>query len=327
MKTYKKYMPFTLVQDPTYWTSTVLDAEDLANNVDNGSWWSHDLMPEYSNTSFSLFVGNNIDTNRGLITRTLDAGATFEDVVLDDANSIDVEFTDVAIYDANCALVTGRRTTTGEGVLLATYNRGTTWHAPDAILNDSGVANVLTSSASTSADHPRRLVSMTQVSDNDFLVIREDVPYTQPDSSNNFGMCNVFHGHWPQLFHRNQRILDISGSVQITGSMSIEDDLNVGGKITCPVTTIQSDYRVKTNVVSLCEVHPPSSCTVDELRPVQYFNTLTGRTDIGFLAHELAEQFPFLVHGEKDDTEAFQSINYTGLIGLLVQEIQDLKTR
>jgi hypothetical protein len=46
----------------------------------------------------------------------------------------------------------------------------------------------------------------------------------------------------------------------------------------------------------------------------------------GFIAHELQEYFPFLVNGVKDGPE-LQSVNYTGLIGLLVQEIKDLKRR
>jgi hypothetical protein len=45
---------------------------------------------------------------------------------------------------------------------------------------------------------------------------------------------------------------------------------------------------------------------------------------MGFIAHELQEQFPSLVSGEKDDKD-YQSVNYTGLIALLVKEIQDLK--
>ena len=45
---------------------------------------------------------------------------------------------------------------------------------------------------------------------------------------------------------------------------------------------------------------------------------------MGFIAHEIQKQFPFLVNGEKDG-ENLQSINYTGLIALLVKEIQNLK--
>jgi predicted nucleic acid-binding Zn-ribbon protein len=45
---------------------------------------------------------------------------------------------------------------------------------------------------------------------------------------------------------------------------------------------------------------------------------------IGFIAHELQEVFPQLVDGEKDG-EKMQSINVSGLIPILVKEIQDLK--
>jgi hypothetical protein len=46
--------------------------------------------------------------------------------------------------------------------------------------------------------------------------------------------------------------------------------------------------------------------------------------EIGFLAHEVQEHFPYLVIGDKDGVNT-QSINYTGLIGVLVQEIKDIK--
>ena len=42
------------------------------------------------------------------------------------------------------------------------------------------------------------------------------------------------------------------------------------------------------------------------------------------MAHEVQESFPYLVTGEKDG-EKIQTLNYTGLIGVLVQEIIDIK--
>ena len=64
--------------------------------------------------------------------------------------------------------------------------------------------------------------------------------------------------------------------------------------------------------------------TVDHLKPVNYENTQSGKQDIGLIAHELQEIYPFLVIGEKDG-EHLQSINYNGIIGILIKEIQDLK--
>jgi hypothetical protein len=45
---------------------------------------------------------------------------------------------------------------------------------------------------------------------------------------------------------------------------------------------------------------------------------------MGLIAHELQEEFPFLVTGEKDGDE-HQSVNYNGLIALLIKEVQELK--
>ena len=65
---------------------------------------------------------------------------------------------------------------------------------------------------------------------------------------------------------------------------------------------------------------------VDNLKPIIYDHKDTKKTNIGFLAHEVQEYFPFLVSGIKDG-EKTQSINYTGLIGVLTKEIQELKKR
>jgi hypothetical protein len=58
----------------------------------------------------------------------------------------------------------------------------------------------------------------------------------------------------------------------------------------------------------------------------EYINKESKREDIGLIAHELQEIYPFLVNGEKDGHE-YQSVNYIGLIGILIKEIQDLKKR
>ena len=65
---------------------------------------------------------------------------------------------------------------------------------------------------------------------------------------------------------------------------------------------------------------------VDNLNPVKYTNTKTQRQDVGFIAHELQEVYPFLVNGTKDG-EQLQSVNYIGLIGILTKEIQEIKER
>ena len=82
-----------------------------------------------------------------------------------------------------------------------------------------------------------------------------------------------------------------------------------------------SDYRIKQHVRDL-----DYSFNIDLLHPVTYTNTKTQKTDIGLIAHELQQHYPYLVTGEKDADE-LQTINYIGLIGILINEIQTIKTK
>lgn len=85
--------------------------------------------------------------------------------------------------------------------------------------------------------------------------------------------------------------------------------------------TATSDYRIKQNVSNL-----NNNDTIDDLVPIQYNNILSGKHEFGLFAHELQSIYPELVEGEKDGAE-YQRVDYNGLIGVLVKEVQDLKKR
>jgi hypothetical protein len=102
-----------------------------------------------------------------------------------------------------------------------------------------------------------------------------------------------------------------SNGIVITGN------LNVTGTITQGY--IPSDYRIKDIIEPL-----NSSYSVDNLKPIRYYNKKSGKEEIGFIAHEVQEVFPYLVTGEKDGPD-IQTLNYMGLIGVLTKEIQNLK--
>lgn len=63
-----------------------------------------------------------------------------------------------------------------------------------------------------------------------------------------------------------------------------------------------------------------------ELNPVYYYNKRRNASEFGFIAHEVDDIFPDLVHGIKDDANMYQNINYIGLIPLCVNEIKKMKT-
>ena len=60
------------------------------------------------------------------------------------------------------------------------------------------------------------------------------------------------------------------------------------------------------------------------MKPVKFKYTSSNQDSIGLIAHEVQEHYPFLVEGTKDG-ETTQSVNYMGLIGVLIKEVQELK--
>ena len=95
--------------------------------------------------------------------------------------------------------------------------------------------------------------------------------------------------------------------------------LDVSGTVNASNYNVISDYRLFTNISNLTE-------TVDNLNPVSYLNNVTGKSEMGFLAHEVQTIFPDLINGMKDGLE-YQTMNYSGLVSLLVKEMQRMKTK
>jgi hypothetical protein len=83
-----------------------------------------------------------------------------------------------------------------------------------------------------------------------------------------------------------------------------------------------SDYRLKEDITPLSL----DTYTIDNLNPVSFYFKNDGKKNIGLVAHELQEHYPFLVEGEKDGSN-MQTVNYIGLIGILIKETQELKKR
>ena len=110
-----------------------------------------------------------------------------------------------------------------------------------------------------------------------------------------------------------------TGVLVVSGGVGVGGNINAGGQITAASFNASSDYRIKTNVLDLT-----NEFSVDNLFPKVYFNELTQQKDIGFIAHEVQQYYPYLVCGEKDGTN-YQSLNYQGIIPILVNEIKMLK--
>jgi hypothetical protein len=118
--------------------------------------------------------------------------------------------------------------------------------------------------------------------------------------------------------------LDINGNVQIKGDTGSSNySLKTDGVIQALNFVQSSDYRIKENPIFLDNLID-NKFTIDNLKPILYRNKISNKIDLGLIAHEVEKEFPFLVCGEKDG-EDYQTVNYIGLIPLLIHEIQKLK--
>jgi hypothetical protein len=108
----------------------------------------------------------------------------------------------------------------------------------------------------------------------------------------------------------------------IPGTLSPDLSLGSNTIVSAYQFTSSSDYRLKENVKPL----NLQDFTIDPLQPYYFQFKENGKESIGLIAHELQEQIPFLVEGEKDG-QLTQTVNYNGLIGILIKEIQELKKR
>jgi hypothetical protein len=103
----------------------------------------------------------------------------------------------------------------------------------------------------------------------------------------------------------------IAASVDYNGNVSITGDLDVLGDISS-----SSDINLKENVKTV----ENSLETVSSLRGVSFDWKENGRSSYGIIAQELEEVLPELVK-----TGEVKSVNYNGLIGVLIEAIKELK--
>ena len=142
----------------------------------------------------------------------------------------------------------------------------------------------------------------------------------QIDSSNQIMLGGLNNNIYPLVYAPG----GITGSIATFESLTLHGELTgkdatFSGTVTASNIPTTSDYRIKENVIKLGD-----NFNVDNLVPVTYKNIITNKQDVGLIAHEVQEIFPQLVNGEKDGKD-YQSVNYIGLIPILIKEIQDLK--
>lgn len=152
------------------------------------------------------------------------------------------------------------------------------------------------------------------------IVIGADVDAVSATASNQLNIGNTLYGDLA-----NDRIgigvaapsvaLEVGGTVSATG-LYIDGDIQYTG-----VSSDVSDRRLKTDITSL------KARSLEELlrlQPVSFRMKAGGDTELGFIAQDVEQVFPELVH-TADDAAGTKSLNYTGLIAPIVKAIQELR--
>lgn len=118
-----------------------------------------------------------------------------------------------------------------------------------------------------------------------------------------------------RLVSKNNLYVTSSDNIGV-GTTVASTKLQVAGNVTAIDFNSTSDIRKKENITDLTNALD----VVGQLRGVS-FNWVEDQTpSIGVIAQELQEVLPELVHG--DDT---LTVNYNGIIGVLIEAVKELK--
>ena len=214
-----------------------------------------------------------------------------------------------------------RTITTGQGITApflesTSYVSGVTGSFNYIVASQGITGSTISSDNNISA--PRGTVSGLTGTFN-YLVAREGITGSTISSDNNIsapaGTVSGLTGSFTYLVARE----GISG---YTGAFTyLTASTGSFNYVQSSIFNATSDYRIKKDVQSLDETF-----VVDKINPVIYNNVMTNNTDLGLIAHEVQELYPYLVNGTKNG-DVLQSVNYIGLIPILIREMKQLKER
>ena len=106
-----------------------------------------------------------------------------------------------------------------------------------------------------------------------------------------------------------------------TGTFTLNGNIVVTGNTTVQGTLYEtSDRKLKSNINTIEE----ALSQVCALRGVEFDWNKNGNHSYGLIAQELEEVLPFLV---QEDPTGNKTVNYTALIGLLIESIKELNER
>ena len=298
-------------------------------NVTNGNSSFSATTP--SSTALNLSGSNSSNTTSGALVVTGGVGISQNLYVGSGINVTNGTSSFTAPSSSTALNLSGTNSSgTSSGALVVTGGVGITQnlYVGSGINVTNGSSNFISTSSNSSALDVSGSYTSTSTSSGS-LVVKGGVGISQ-NLYVGSGI-NVQNGTSSFTAPSSSTALDVSGSnsssttsgaLVVKGGVGIREKLYVGSSVYATSFCSTSDYRIKDIVEPLCQ----GKYTVDNLNPIHYILKDTNEHSIGLIAHELQEHYPYLVVGKKDG-ETTQTVNYIGLIGILIHEIQQLKKR
>jgi len=121
----------------------------------------------------------------------------------------------------------------------------------------------------------------------------------------------------------------LKSGTRIYGTATIDTSVVVGSAVTLSSSGIQvtgivtaTDFNSTSDINLKENIHTVQNAldVVNNLRGVSFNWKESGRSSYGVIAQELEEVLPELVHGDNPKT-----VNYNGIIGVLIEAIKELK--
>lgn len=148
----------------------------------------------------------------------------------------------------------------------------------------------------------------------DFSNITANRKYEWPDQSGTVALLSdLGGGGTPNPTPDTIMSRDSTGSTRVV-------NLTATTKITAAEFDSSSDQRKKTNIINVDD----STKILKEINGVRFTWTETDEDSLGVIAQDIEKVLPELV---KEDKDGYKSVNYNGLIGVLIESVKELTQR
>lgn len=142
------------------------------------------------------------------------------------------------------------------------------------------------------------------------------------------GLNGLLPVRWSLNAPANTFRINESGHVGFGAAPIASHRLYVNGDVRASSFATSSDARLKSQIVGIDD----ASAIIRQLRPVQYYkftdevSRLDSSYEYGFIAQEVRELLPELVHGNETDS-TYLSLDYNSLIAIMASASQEQQAR